>query len=106
MAWMLLIAPTTLALFSLPLIARLVPPNPLYGFRTPKTLSDSAIWYEANRGAGWDMLVAAVAQLVLVWLRPSIDVLSAMKPGVFLLTTQMPTLGLAVAHSSWRLRKR
>ena len=44
MAWMLLITPTTLALFSLPLIARLVPPSPLYGFRTPKTLSDSATW--------------------------------------------------------------
>jgi len=101
----LVIIPILLSLLALPLIARLVPPNRFYGFRTPKTLSSPSIWYEANWGSGWDMLAAATVQLVLVWLRPSIRALDDMSPGVFLLTTQMPILGLAVAHSFWRLRK-
>ena len=37
---------------SVPLILRRVPPNPWYGFRTPKTLSDPSIWYPANQCAG------------------------------------------------------
>jgi uncharacterized membrane protein len=30
----------------------LVPPNPLYGFRTPATLQDPSVWYPVNRVAG------------------------------------------------------
>ena len=37
---------------AVPLIRRRVKPNYLYGFRTPKTLSDERIWYEANAYAG------------------------------------------------------
>jgi uncharacterized membrane protein len=43
---------------SIPLIKKRVPPNPYYGFRTKKTLSDPKIWYEANRVSGRDLLVA------------------------------------------------
>ncbi|HEX8138347.1 MAG TPA: SdpI family protein [Pyrinomonadaceae bacterium] len=43
---------------SVPLIKKRVPPNPYYGFRTKKTLSDPKIWYEANRVSGHDLLVA------------------------------------------------
>jgi uncharacterized membrane protein len=43
---------------SIPLIQQRVPPNRYYGFRTRKTLSDSKIWYEANRISGHDLLVA------------------------------------------------
>ncbi len=43
---------------SVPLILGRVPPNHHYGFRTRKTLSDSKIWYEANRLSGHDLLVA------------------------------------------------
>jgi uncharacterized membrane protein len=35
-----------------------VPPNPYYGFRTKKTLSDLNIWYEINRIQGNDLFVA------------------------------------------------
>ena len=45
------------------MILGMVGPNLIYGFRTPKTLSDSAIWYPANRAAGWFTLVAAVVAL-------------------------------------------
>lgn len=37
---------------SIPLIQRRVPPNWLYGFRTPKTLKHPDIWYPANAYAG------------------------------------------------------
>jgi uncharacterized membrane protein len=43
---------------SIPLIKQRVPPNRFYGFRTPKTLSDSKIWYEANRISGHDLFLA------------------------------------------------
>jgi uncharacterized membrane protein len=43
---------------SIPLIGKRVPPNPYYGFRTKKTLSDPKIWYEANRVSGHDLLIA------------------------------------------------
>jgi uncharacterized membrane protein len=41
-----------LAGLSIPLIRRRVKPNYFYGFRTPKTLSDERIWYDANAYAG------------------------------------------------------
>jgi uncharacterized membrane protein len=43
---------------SIPLICGRIPPNRFYGFRTPKTLSDPKIWYEANRIMGNDLFLA------------------------------------------------
>jgi hypothetical protein len=100
-----LILPASLIVLAIPLIFRKVPPNPLYGFRTSKTLSDAGIWYEANAGAGWDVALAGAAILVLIGLKPSIVILSSMNTGTFLMTVQMPLLGLAVAHRFWRLRR-
>lgn len=37
---------------SIPLVRRRVKPNPLYGFRTPKTFRNERIWYEANAYSG------------------------------------------------------
>lgn len=51
------------ALVSLPLIRGRVPRNPLYGFRTPKTLSSDDIWYPANRYAGRALFRAGLATL-------------------------------------------
>jgi uncharacterized membrane protein len=45
---------------SIPLIARKVPPNPLYGIRTPRTLTDADFWYEINAYCGKLMLVLGV----------------------------------------------
>ena len=50
-----------LAALSVPLILGKVPPNPWYGFRTPRTLSDARVWYPANRYAAWRMLLLAGA---------------------------------------------
>ncbi|MER3481724.1 MAG: hypothetical protein C4327_15005 [Meiothermus sp.] len=50
---------------SIPLLQGKVPPNGLYGFRTPKTLSDPSIWYPANRFAGKAMIVVGAVMILL-----------------------------------------
>ena len=44
---------------SVPLAAQKVGPNPLYGFRTPRTLKDDRVWYPVNRVAGRNGIVLA-----------------------------------------------
>ena len=41
---------------SIPLVFEKIPPNNWYGFRVPKTYSDKAIWYKANRYMGKDLV--------------------------------------------------
>jgi uncharacterized membrane protein len=41
-----------------PLLRGWIPRNRLAGFRTSKTLSNDRIWYEANRVAGRDLMIA------------------------------------------------
>ena len=60
-----LIGAIVIAVVSIPLILKVVPPNHLYGFRTPSTLSNRALWYRANAFAGWALLIAAVASITL-----------------------------------------
>ena len=50
--------PIIMAAVALPMVLGKVPPNRIYGFRTPKTLSSPNIWYPANRIAGWLMIAA------------------------------------------------
>ncbi len=47
-----------------PLLRGRVPPNPWYGCRTEKTLSDEKIWYAVNRVTGRDLIAAGVAVVV------------------------------------------
>lgn len=42
---------------SIPLLLDKIPRNPLYGFRTKRTLSSDEIWYPANRFAAKGMFV-------------------------------------------------
>jgi uncharacterized membrane protein len=60
-----LVGAAVIAVVSIPLILKVVPPNHLYGFRTPSTLSNRALWYRANVFAGWALLIAAVASIAL-----------------------------------------
>jgi uncharacterized membrane protein len=66
--------PLLILLLSIPMILGKVPPNGLYGFRTPKTFSSPEIWYPANRASGWFMLAAMAAaicfNLALWWTYP------------------------------------
>jgi len=47
-------------LISIPPILEKIPPNPYYGFRVGKTLSDGRIWYAANRVMGYGMLISGL----------------------------------------------
>jgi len=56
--------PAVLIPFGIPMIFRKVKPNNFYGFRTGKTLSDEAIWYDANARAGKGMVIAGIVTLI------------------------------------------
>ena len=80
------------AALALPLIHRLVPPNPFYGFRVRSTMRNADLWYPANRRAGWLLLVAGLVDVVLALAlyiplrhQPSVYVLANV--GVLLVTT-------------------
>lgn len=57
----LLLACAIVAAVGVPLILKLVPPNPIYGVRTEKTESSPEAWYEVNRFGGWALVIAAGA---------------------------------------------
>jgi uncharacterized membrane protein len=44
-----------------PLVMRRVPPNDLYGLRTPATRKNETLWYEANARSGWYSVLTGVA---------------------------------------------
>ena len=60
-----------IALLSMPLILKLVPPNGFYGFRTPVTMSSRDVWYPANAFAGWALLIAASIAGAVLWILPA-----------------------------------
>ena len=66
----LLVASAVTALISIPLILRWVPPNSLYGFRTPRTLANRDLWFRVNHFAGWALLIASITSAVLLLLVP------------------------------------
>lgn len=62
------------------------PPNPLLGFRTPRTLADRDVWRKANRRWGRRMMIAAPLAL-----------LGLLFPRVGALIASMPTLAVGLA---------
>ena len=48
----------------IPLLLGRVPPNPWYGCRTRKTLSDERVWYAVNRVGGQDLILAGVVIII------------------------------------------
>ncbi len=62
----LLVACIITAVTSLPLALRMVPPNPVYGFRTRFTRSSREVWYDANAFAGRAMLAASVVSAFML----------------------------------------
>jgi len=73
-----------IAAIGLPLYLEKIPPNALYGFRTPRTVSDERVWYPANKFAGKGLslagLVGALAAAVtgLIVQDPTFGVLYSM----------------------------
>jgi uncharacterized membrane protein len=66
----LLIAPVVIAVLALPLVFGWVPPNPLYGFRTPRTLADRDLWYRVNFFCGCAVLIASGLSVILLLVLP------------------------------------
>jgi uncharacterized membrane protein len=61
---------------AIPLMARKVPPNPLYGLRTLRTLSDAEFWYEMNAYAGKLMLVLGICLTAAAFVLPRVPGIS------------------------------
>jgi uncharacterized membrane protein len=59
-----------IAIASIPLMLDLVPPNRFYGVRTRRTLADRALWFQANRFAGWALFIACAFTAAVFWLKP------------------------------------
>ena len=57
-----------LALFAagVPLLRGWIPRNRWSGFRVPKTLSNDRIWYEANRVAGRNLMIAGAVIMAAI----------------------------------------
>jgi uncharacterized membrane protein len=62
----LLIACVLIGTISVPLVLKLIPPNPIYGVRTERTESREDIWYSVNRFAGKALLVAVGVTMLLL----------------------------------------
>ena len=58
-----LAVPVVFIALGLPLIFRLVPKNPLYGLRTPRTFTNDQTWFRQNAITG-----AAITLVGVVWL--------------------------------------
>ncbi len=89
-----------LAGVGVPLLLGKVPPNPWYGCRTRKALSDERVWYAVNRVTGQDLILAGavivISALVVFAFGRSLapDVAAAVMVSVILLSVA----GMA-AHS-------
>ena len=57
-----------LVLIAIPLALRMVPRNVMYGFRTRTTLTDDAIWFEANAHFGRRLVVASLCGALAAYL--------------------------------------
>ena len=70
-----LIGYAVIGLAALPLAMRVVPPNPYFGFRTPRCLDDATLWYNVNAVGGQLLLVVVgISAIILMmyqgtWLR-------------------------------------
>jgi uncharacterized membrane protein len=57
--------PLLVVVICLPMALKLVPPNGIYGIRTPETLANAAMWYMANFRARVVGVVAGLASTIL-----------------------------------------
>jgi hypothetical protein len=90
-----------LAVLSLPLLLRWVPPNRLYGMRTRLTLTNPDIWYPANQFAGGALFIAASVSVVVFSLSPQAWLARPwISSGIFLVP-----LAVAIAASYFHLRR-
>ncbi len=92
-------------IMSIPFILGRVEPNAYFGFRTAKTLSDTRIWYEANRFMGYALLAAGAvtaggAVLIRFFYPADPSTIVKANLGVFVLS-----MAVAAALSYWKLSR-
>src|ERR1041385_8844464 len=56
---------------AIPLVFELMPQNPFYGVRTPKTLADKDLWYRSNKYIGWALIFSSIFYLAVAAMIPS-----------------------------------
>ena len=80
--------------------------NGLYGFRTPKTMSDETVWYEANKILGRDLIIAGTLELlgavIIALSLKSADLFRFAMTNVVVLVLLVL---VAVVHSSMRVAR-
>ena len=93
-------------ILSVPVILKMVKPNHWYGFRTPKTLSNEAIWYKANYVFGWDLAGAGAVISLAAFVMPDIATHFPDVPAQRLKAVVMlGPLAVAIIHTFWVLRR-
>jgi uncharacterized membrane protein len=97
----LLLTCAIIAVAAAPLILKLIPPNPIYGVRTRRSMSRADIWYEVNRFGGWALVIAAgvSALLLMVWSG------TMLKPFWRQVLALLVPLGIAVGVTLWYDRR-
>jgi uncharacterized membrane protein len=60
-----------LIVLSLPLMLRWIPPNHVYGLRSPATLRDTSVWYDANALSGRHLLTLGLLMVALEFVLPA-----------------------------------
>ena len=93
-----------LVIFSLPLIARKIKPNPFYGFRIQQTLDDPEVWYETNQYFAKRLCAVGILEALAAvgfYFIPNItvDAYALLCLGVFILTFTIAMV------QSWRYMK-
>ena len=94
-----------LTLLALPMIAGKVPPNSLYGFRTPSTVFNPDLWYPANRCAGKWLVFNGLTTVIAALILYRIPGLSVDSNSLACLAVFMVGLGITVWRSFRCLRR-
>ena len=86
-----LLAPAIILLLAIPLFFKKIPRNPIFGLRTPSTLSSDKKWYSANRIVGAGGVAGASLWLLLTfasgWLGIPIKYVTLIGLGLVITTT-------------------
>ena len=77
----------------IPLAARRVPPNGLYGYRVPATVNDPKVWYPVNETCGRWMVATGLATIAATW---GFERAGLMKDAYALSVTGVMLLGVAL----------
>ncbi len=93
--FLLLAVPILASLYALPLLFRWVPPNPVYGFRNPRTRQDRALWFAANQRAAAAILIAMAVCVALGLLVPGLRY----SPGGHIVAVVIQISGLIIANA-------